>query len=343
MAFDPIFNPFTTRPKSQALRAGSLIPFLHVTHPPPSHPSIPKLLTNPQTLRANFSLTTWLLFGAVLQSLLILLLPYKNLTLTAPAFGLLIYKTTRLALTCLGLLPNPGMDGVLNYRTVPVFPNEKGGAQDTPAGQTICAMLLSVRSNHPLGIFAPGFKETGDFFKAMISELNANATALGFLGSSSWLRAHDRETSSENMGFLHFENEQKLHDFAHGPLHTKALEWWTGAEGGLKHIGIMHEVFACPRNSWEGIYLNYHPTGTSPGTKEYGNEIIADWFAGLGATTKEVEVGGKKVWMSPLVKGKGTLNYSKGRMGRAFGSKEWEALDRTHGEHEKVDFGDEKV
>ncbi|KAK4629526.1 Monooxygenase [Fulvia fulva] len=305
MAFDPIFNPFTTRPKSQALRAGSLIPFLH-------------------TLRANFSLTTWLLFGAVLQSLLILLLPYKNLTLTAPAFGLLIYKTTRLALTCLGLLPNPGMDGVLNYRTVPVFPNEKGGAQDTPAGQTICAMLLSVRSNHPLGIFAPGFKETGDFFKAMISELNANATALGFLGSSSWLRAHDRETSSENMGFLHFENEQKLHDFAHGPLHTKALEWWTGAEGGLKHIGIMHEVFACPRNSWEGIYLNYHPTG-------------------LGATTKEVEVGGKKVWMSPLVKGKGTLNYSKGRMGRAFGSKEWEALDRTHGEHEKVDFGDEKV
>ena len=66
-------------------------------------------------------------------------------------------------------------------------------------------------------------------------------------------------------------------------------------------------------------------------------------MVGLGATTKEVEIDGKKVWVNPLVKGKGRLNYSKGRMGRPFGSKEWEAFDKTHGEDEKVDFGDEKV
>jgi hypothetical protein len=29
--------------------------------------------------------------------------------------------------------------------------------------------------------------------------------------------------------------------------------------------------------------------------------------------------------MSPLVKGKGKMAYSKGRMGRAYGKKEWEA------------------
>lgn len=29
--------------------------------------------------------------------------------------------------------------------------------------------------------------------------------------------------------------------------------------------------------------------------------------------------------MSPLVQGKGKMAYSKGRMGRAYGDKEWEA------------------
>lgn len=219
---------------------------------------------NIKTLRDNFSLTTWLLFGAVLQGTLVLLLPYKNLTLVAPAFFLLAYKTLRLFLTCFKILPNAAMNGVLNYRTVPIFPNEKNnGAQDTPAGQTVCAIMLAVRSNHPLGMFAPGFKEVGDYFSSMIVELNESAAESGYLGSSSWLSATDRETSSENMGFIYFENEQKLHDFAHGPLHTKAMEWWSRTEDKLKHIGIMHEVFACSKNSWEGVYLNYHPTGKS--------------------------------------------------------------------------------
>jgi hypothetical protein len=60
-------------------------------------------------------------------------------------------------------------------------------------------------------------------------------------------------------------------------------------------------------------------------------------ITGLGQTTKAV-VGsdGKKVWVSPLVRGKGKLAYSKGRMGRSFGDKEWEAFGATLGIEDQV-------
>lgn len=46
---------------------------------------------------------------------------------------------------------------------------------------------------------------------------------------------------------------------------------------------------------------------------------------GLGSASKEVtDASGRKTWVNPLVKAKGKLLYSKGRMGRAFGDKEWE-------------------
>ena len=77
----------------------------------------------------------------------------------------------------------------------------------------------------------------------------------------------------------------------------------------------MHEVYAAPRHSWEGIYVNYHPTG-------------------LGATFTEANVKGEKKWMSPLVKGRGKLAYSKGRMGREYGDNEWTAYEETLGEFE---------
>ena len=99
-----------------------------------------------------------------------------------------------------------------------------------------------------------------------------------------------------------------MHSYAHGPLHTETMEWWAKNVTKLNHIGLMHEVFNCPRNSWEGIYVNYHPTG-------------------IGATRKEVTVDGEKVWMNPLVQGKGRLTYSKGRMGKAFSTdKEWQSF-----------------
>jgi heme-degrading monooxygenase HmoA len=110
-------------------------------------------------------------------------------------------------------------------------------------------------------MLTPGYKEVGDRFEGMIRELSADASKHGFLGASAWLNATDRTTSSEYASIVYFENEDYLHAYAHGPMHSAAMQWWREAEKDLKHVGIMHEVFACPKDGWEGVYLNYHPTG----------------------------------------------------------------------------------
>jgi hypothetical protein len=57
---------------------------------------------------------------------------------------------------------------------------------------------------------------------------------------------------------------------------------------------------------------------------------VLTWNTGLGSSTKEVvDKDGKKVWVNPLVKASGKLAYSKGRMGRTYGDKEWEAFGAT--------------
>lgn len=232
---------------------------------------------------------------------------------------LLAYRAIRVLLMTVGLLHNPYMDGVLDGRTVPVYPDEKG-SYEKPADAQVCAIMLAVRSNHPLGIFADGFKEVGDYFAKMSKQLDGDPTVHGYLGNSSWLSAADRGVSSEFMSMVYFDTPESLHAFAHGPLHTEAMEWWQRTAQKHKHIGIMHEVYAAPKKSWEGVYINYHPTG-------------------LGATNKEVNLDGKKVWMNPLVQGKGKLTYSKGRMGHSYGDKEWMAFENTLTSEDRMEAG----
>lgn len=155
------------------------------------------------------------------------------------------------------------MANVNPNRTSVVFPSEKG-TQEKPSDTSMCAIILGVISNHPLGMLGPGFKEVGDYFEAMCSELANDATTHGYLGYSSWLNAADNATSSEFMSILYFENEDALHAYAHGPLHSKAMQWWRETEKKIPHVGIMHEVFACPKKSWEAYYINYPPVGQYP-------------------------------------------------------------------------------
>jgi heme-degrading monooxygenase HmoA len=166
------------------------------------------------------------------------------------------------------VLPNPLMRNVIPYRTGLAYPSDKG-VQDKVGDQTVCAILLGVVSHHPLGMFGPGFKEVGDRFEDMVRQLSSNASKHGFLGASSWINASERTASNEFASILYFENEEHLHAFAHGPLHSKTMRWWRENEKELKTTGIMHEVFACPKRSWEGVYLNYHPTGGLSGMERF--------------------------------------------------------------------------
>ena len=251
------------------------------------------------------------MFGALLQGVLSFL-PYRNILLVAPVAFFLLFKTATAVLQTFGLLKNPYMEGVTTERTAILYADEHG-QYENPGDAEVCAIMLAARSNHPLGMFAPGFKDLGDRFTSMTKELDMNATEMGFLGASTWLNSGDRGYASEQMVLIYFKTLHHLHEFAHGPSHTDTMQWWQKHSAELKHIGIMHEVFSAPKHSWEGIYVNYHPTG-------------------LGATFTEATVKGEKVWASPLVQGKGKMTYSRGRMGREFDvEKEWTAFEETLG------------
>jgi hypothetical protein len=122
------------------------------------------------------------------------------------------------------------------------------------------------------------------------------------MGMSSWLGAGERPSSSEYATVSYWRSIEDIHNFALSPIHRSAWEWWNKNLGKHSHIGIMHEVFEIPkRNGWEGIYINYHPTG-------------------LAATTKMVEGDEKDQgaeWVNPIIDARrGAYRSSRGRMGR---------------------------
>jgi hypothetical protein len=122
------------------------------------------------------------------------------------------------------------------------------------------------------------------------------------MGMSSWLGAGERASSSEYATFSYWRSIEDIHNFALSKIHRDTWEWWNDNLSKHSHIGIMHEVFEIPkRNGWEGIYINYHPTG-------------------LAATTRLVEGEkgeGNEEWVNPIVDARtGPYRSSRGRMGR---------------------------
>lgn len=211
-------------------------------------------------VRDQFSIATWLSIGAVIQATAYAVLPYRNIVTILPVILFLSFKIIQTTCKVVGIVPNPRLKDVIPYRTALLFPDEKG-VQEKAADSTVCAIVLGVVCNHPLGMLAPGYKRIGDDFAEMCEQMANDASKYGFLGYSSWLNATDNTTSSEYMSIVYFENEHYLHEYAHGPMHSKAMQWWRQTEKELGHVVIMHEVFACPKRSWEGIYMNYPPVG----------------------------------------------------------------------------------
>ncbi|CAI6314097.1 unnamed protein product [Periconia digitata] len=263
-------------------------------------------------IRDQFPITTWIFLGALIQGLLHIILPYRNIVLVLPVILIIASQAINTLLQLAGITTVPALKTMIPHRTTVAFPSSETG-QQTFGDRPICMILLSIVSHHPLGMLAPGYKETGDRMDEMLQDLNAKATKHGFLGASAWINT-ERTTSNQTAIMLYFENEERVHAYAHGPLHTATLQGWVKATKGRPWLGIMHEIFLSPAGGWEGVYVNYHPTG-------------------LGATSKEV-IGpdGETRWINPLIKTNGKLLYSKGRMGREVEEKEWLEFEKLVGQ-----------
>ncbi|KAL2256726.1 hypothetical protein VTK26DRAFT_1222 [Humicola hyalothermophila] len=255
-------------------------------------------------LRDNFKLTTWIALGALTQGIASYFLPPRHALL--PVTFLLLYRGLRSVLMAQGVLPNSQMDGVVMGKFTAQIPGPDGSPPTAPADQDVAAILLGARSNHALGIFAKGFREVGEHLDAMIVDLHEHGEKYGFLGNTRWI-GNERETNNQVMTICYFRTMEGLHNFAHGPIHRKAWDWWNNVTKTFPYLSIMHEVYHAPKGHWENIYANCH-------------------LNGLSNTTAVAVLDGEPT--RPLYQaGRGSLRTQLGRLGRGDGT-----------EHDKYGF-----
>jgi len=257
-----------------------------------------------QLIRDQFTIQTWLAFGAVAQCLLFLL-PIRAIYAVAPAFILLLAKAVDTAMITFNLKPNTYAAGILDTKFTALIPNPDGtfGKKENQSSpDKVTVLLLGFRINHPLGPLAPGAQEIVNFFQNMAKDLQAHAPDNGYLGSTTYLNASsDRATKSEIMTTFYFRSLKDSDTFAHSPVHREGWIWWSKVRKQYKHLSISHEVYEAPKGKFENIYENCEPTG-------------------FAATSYQItDEKDEKKWISPVVEAmKGQLANGSGR---------WKAYD----------------
>ncbi|KAK0725570.1 hypothetical protein B0H67DRAFT_570882 [Lasiosphaeris hirsuta] len=259
-------------------------------------------ITRYTILRDNFTIGTWIALGSLLQGLIFVVLPARYALL--PVVALLSHRILRTLLMQFGLIHNAQMDGVYPGKFTAQIPGRNGEPPHRSSGQDITIMILAARSNHPLGMLGPGYRDVADHFNGMLNHLWKGGENYGFLGSSSWLSANERHAGNQIMVVTYFRSQEELHAFAHGPLHSKAWNWWNSIAKTHPYLSIMHEVYTMPKGHWENIFVNNHLTG-------------------IAATNARVEIDGEH--LRPLFDAtRGSLRSQLGRLGRGTGTENGE-------------------
>ncbi|CZR61639.1 uncharacterized protein PAC_11536 [Phialocephala subalpina] len=256
---------------------------------------------NKTALRNNMNLRTILLIGASLQAI-IGLLPIPRIYVALPAILMLTAKIIDTALVTFNYKANPYLKNMMPKKTT-AQPLDRNGDFSGAGKQKIAVLILGVKSNHPLGFFAPDFDKVGGYLKKMSDLLENDQTQeSGFLGQSC-LNKTDKNGANEFIFISYWRGLEDVHRFAHGELHREAWRWWESTLKQHNYIGFMHEVYEAPASSYEGVYINFQPSL-------------------LGATTylkKDGKMVGGEVkpeWISPLVDAnKGPMRTSNNRRG----------------------------
>lgn len=267
------------------------------TQPPTSYRGSPLRKT---IIRDQLSISSWICLGAITQGLAFWLLGPIALLPAALLAGLRMLDTL---IVVIGLKHNYHMDSIITTKFSAQFPDDEGRYGNQPAATDVVVFLIGTRTNHPLGMLAPGTSTIFAYFASMEKDLSTHSDEFGFLGMRICLDAADRQTGSETVAVCYFKTVEGLHAFAHSPYHREGWDWYTKTAKSVPHISIYHETYHVPKGNWENIYLNSHTSGiTSTAHKYFDQER------------------GVEMWASPVVDAsKGVLKTSAGRMARSEG------------------------
>ncbi|KAJ5986653.1 hypothetical protein N7451_011018 [Penicillium sp. IBT 35674x] len=253
--------------------------------------------------------------GPGLQGLVVLVFPSSYVVL--PPILMLFFLFSKTIFATLGLIKNTGMDGVIAGKFSALLPNRNGVFSGKAADQDVTLIILAARSNHPMGIFGPGYAMINDYMERMQNELANNAVKFNYLGATTWMATGERSSANQVMVATYFRTLEDVHAYAHSPLHREAWEWWNKITKSHPHLSIMHEVYQAPKNHWENIFINNHLTG-------------------IAATQSIFTPGGESnnvenMWINPIFDAsKGKLKTHKGRIEETEGDDHEKLLDNQY-------------
>ncbi|KIW02697.1 uncharacterized protein PV09_06135 [Verruconis gallopava] len=203
---------------------------------------------NASAIESQLNTTTWLVLGALVFHGLSILLTQRLAVLLACAA--LLAKVVPTILISTGSIPNEQLKQVSPGKTTALFP-QPDGSKGSPSGRGLVVLIIGIRISHPMGLFAPGAKQAGDFFTSLVADLNQNKGARGYLGGESIM-----STESNSLSLIgYFDSMDALHTFAQGEQHREAWNWWNKNVKNMPHLGVYHEAYDVPKHSWEAVYL----------------------------------------------------------------------------------------
>jgi hypothetical protein len=247
---------------------------------------------NTSAIRAQLNTTTWIVLGGLLFHGLSLLLTQRLALLLA--FAALFARLVPTILISTGQLPNEELQKVNPGKTTALFP-EADGSKGSPSGRGFALLIIGVRISHPMGLFSPGAKQTGDYFLNLVKSLNKNPGEHGYLGGE-----FIQSSANNSLSLIgYFESMHALHEFAQGAEHREAWNWWNKNVKDMPHLGVYHEAYDVPAHHWEAIYLQTPAMG-------------------LGGVKTKLEDGSLKDVVTDARKG--VWRSSAGRLGREEGT-----------------------
>lgn len=182
--------------------------------------------------RDSLSIPTWLILGASIQSLLLLVIPQRYII--TPTIFTLLYIITRTILQSLKWVPYKASTSAImgRYSAMPPLSLADGEPQ------SMVIFILGFDSHHPLGKLGPGLKEFGQLFTDIITEAEANRSTSGYLGSSGPLLTMDGVNHNALVTITYWRSYEELEAFNKQGAHLRSIQWWNENSKRYPHIGM---------------------------------------------------------------------------------------------------------
>ncbi|KAL8789197.1 MAG: hypothetical protein Q9213_001304 [Squamulea squamosa] len=190
----------------------------------------------------DFSLSTWMTFGAILLLFSQSYLP-PNISNALPILYLayrvikMVFDTVRLHSGSYTTLKRGRWSAALPE---PEKPEEVNSGTD---GVVI-----------PLGKLSPGAFQMDDVFQKMWQEAEKNRVKWGYLGHTATLVDHSDSERPPTIWLSYWKGLKGLQEFSASAAHRLGQNNYYANK--YPYMGIMHETFYSPKGCWETIYGN---------------------------------------------------------------------------------------